>query len=78
MTGRKVFPEMVSVGTTEPAIEFLTESVDAMLGDQFYFRQLHIGPASRSIALAGASREPRLDCAFAGDRPSQFLERRFG
>jgi lipid-A-disaccharide synthase len=40
IAGRQIFPEMVSVGPTEPAVEFLTESVDAMLGDQYYFRQL--------------------------------------
>lgn len=39
MGERKVFPEMVSVGRPEPAVEFLTESIDAMLGDEFYFQQ---------------------------------------
>lgn len=39
MANRKVFPEMVSVGAAEPAIDFLTESIDAMLGDQYYYRQ---------------------------------------
>ena len=39
MGERKVFPEMVSVGRPEPAVEFLTASVDAMLGDEFYFQQ---------------------------------------
>jgi lipid-A-disaccharide synthase len=39
MAGRNVFPEFVSSGSREPAIEFLTESIDAMLGDQYYFRQ---------------------------------------
>ncbi len=39
MADRKVFPEMVSVGRPEPAIDFLTESIDAMLGDEYYFRQ---------------------------------------
>lgn len=37
---KKVFPEMVSVGRREPAIEFLTDSVDAMLGDPYYFQGL--------------------------------------
>lgn len=40
MSNRKVFPEMVSVGRPEPAIEFMAESIDAMLGDQFYFRSI--------------------------------------
>jgi lipid-A-disaccharide synthase len=40
MGDRQVFPEMVSVGNSEPAIEFLTESIDAMLGDQFYFGKM--------------------------------------
>jgi lipid-A-disaccharide synthase len=38
ISDRKVFPEMVSVGRPEPAIEFITNSIDAMLGDEFYFR----------------------------------------
>lgn len=40
MSDRKVFPEMVSVGKTEPAIDFLTQSVHAMLNDHFYFQRL--------------------------------------
>jgi lipid-A-disaccharide synthase len=39
MGQRKVFPEMVSVGNTQPAVEFLTGTIDAMLGDQFYYNQ---------------------------------------
>jgi lipid-A-disaccharide synthase len=39
MAGRTVFPEMLSVGRPEPAIDFLTQSVGAMLGDSFYFQQ---------------------------------------
>ena len=31
MSKRKVFPEIVSVGNPQPAVDFLTESVDAML-----------------------------------------------
>ena len=38
MSDRKVFPEMVSVGKTEPAIDFLTQSIHAMLNDHFYFQ----------------------------------------
>ncbi|MCP4775471.1 MAG: hypothetical protein GY880_14650 [Planctomycetaceae bacterium] len=40
MSDRKVFPEMVSVGKTEPAIDFLTQSIHAMLNDHFYFQGL--------------------------------------
>ena len=40
MSDRKVFPEMVSVGKTEPAIDFLTQSIHAMLNDHFYFQSL--------------------------------------
>jgi len=39
MADRRVFPEMVSVGSPEPTIEFLTESVNAMLSDPYYYRQ---------------------------------------
>lgn len=37
MAGRVIFPELVSVGSQKPAIEFLTASVGAMLGDRYYF-----------------------------------------
>ncbi len=58
MAGRQVFPEMVSVGPTEPTVEFLTASVDAMLGDQFYFRQLlgQLDQLRWQFARGGASR----------------------
>ena len=39
MGQRKVFPEMVSVGNTAPAVKFLTHTIDAMLGDEFYYQQ---------------------------------------
>ena len=55
MADRKVFPEMVSVGNPEAGIEFLTESVDAMLGDTYYQRQV----VSQLDALAE-------DCAHPG------------
>jgi lipid-A-disaccharide synthase len=38
MGERKIFPEFVSVGASQPAVEFLTKSIDAMLGDAFYYR----------------------------------------
>jgi lipid-A-disaccharide synthase len=36
---RKVFPEMVSVGSPRPAIDFLTQSLDAFLQDEFYYQR---------------------------------------
>jgi lipid-A-disaccharide synthase len=39
MGPRKVFPEMVSVGNTQPTVDFLTGTIDAMLGDEFYYQQ---------------------------------------
>ncbi len=35
----KVYPEIVSVGNPQPAIEFLCGSIDAMLKDQFYYHR---------------------------------------
>ncbi|MEM6980060.1 MAG: lipid-A-disaccharide synthase, partial [Planctomycetota bacterium] len=40
MGPRKVFPEMVCVGDPAPAVDFLHETVHAMLMDQFYFESL--------------------------------------
>lgn len=40
MAGRTVFPEMVSVGRPEKAIEFLERSTDAMLSDEYYYQSL--------------------------------------
>ncbi len=39
MSGRKVFPEFVSVGSTKPAVEFFNESIGAYLRDEFYYQQ---------------------------------------
>ena len=57
MSDRKIFPEMVSVGRPEPAIEFLTASIDAMLSDHFYFGQtlLQLDKLRRLHAKEGAS-----------------------
>lgn len=62
MSDRNVFPEMISVGRPEPAVEFMTKSIDSMLGDPFYFRstlnqldQLR-GQYARSGASARAAR----------------------
>jgi len=40
MAGKTIFPEMVSVGRSEPAIEFLYQSVASMLQDDFYRKSL--------------------------------------
>lgn len=40
MAGRTIFPEMVSVGRREPAIDFLDQSVGAMLKDDYYYESL--------------------------------------
>ena len=58
MGKRKVFPELVSSGKPQPAIEFLTESVDAMLSDEFYYQHTlrHLDELRRQYATAGASR----------------------
>jgi len=40
MAGRTIFPEMVSVGNPEPAIEYLCRSTSAMLSDDFYYQSL--------------------------------------
>ncbi len=57
MSDRKVFPEFVSVGPTEPAIDFLTKSVDAMLGDSFYYRgtMAHLDQLRQEHARTGAT-----------------------
>ncbi|TWT92406.1 lipid-A-disaccharide synthase [Stieleria varia] len=39
MHHEKVFPEMVSVGDPSAAIEFLADSVDAMIADEFYYQK---------------------------------------
>ena len=58
MGKRKVFPEMVSVGKPQPAIEFLTGSIDALLDDAFYYRQTvrQLDELCDAYATAGASR----------------------
>ena len=70
MSDRRVFPEMVSVGSSEPAIEFLTESVDALLRDTFYYRQTlaALEQLSERYARPGASsRAARWVCRALGD-----------
>jgi lipid-A-disaccharide synthase len=70
MSDRRVFAEMVSVGGSEPAIEFLTESVDALLRDTFYYRQTlaALEQLSERYARPGASsRAARWVCRAIGD-----------
>ncbi len=40
MAGKTIFPEMVSVGRPEPGIDFLTQSITAMLDDRYYYESL--------------------------------------
>jgi len=40
MAGKTIFPEMVSVGNPEPAVEYLCRSTSAMLNDDFYYQSL--------------------------------------
>ena len=39
MSDRKVFPEMISVGSSKPTIDFFTSSIDSLLSDPFYYQQ---------------------------------------
>ena len=57
MNGRRVFPELVSVGSPEPGIDFLTGSVDAFLRDDFYYRRVlqTLDQLSQRYAKPGAS-----------------------
>lgn len=57
MAGRQVFPELVSVGDTGVAVDFLTESVDALLRDDYFYRQsvASLAKLSDRFATPGAS-----------------------
>lgn len=57
MAGRKVFPELVSVGDVEPAIDFLHETTRAMLTDAFYYRRVKndLEALREQYGLPGAS-----------------------
>ncbi len=57
MSDRKIFPELVSVGDVEPAVDFLHETMRAMLQDQFYYRRLKADLANlrAQYGLPGAS-----------------------
>lgn len=58
MAERKVFPEFVSVGDPEPAIDFLHETTRAMLNDRFYYRRVRADLEKLRIeyGLPGASK----------------------
>ena len=58
MHHEKVFPEMVSVGNPEPAIDFLTESIDSMIGDEFYYqgKRAQLDKLSKEFAQPGATK----------------------
>lgn len=49
IAGRRIYPEMVSVGDTAPAVDFLCQSVDSLLNDSFY-RQRTLGEIERLAA----------------------------
>ena len=53
----KVYPEMVSVGNPQSAIDFLYESVDAMLSDSFYYQDAisKLERLTERYAVPGAS-----------------------
>lgn len=57
MADRKVFPEYVSVGDPEPTIDFLHETIQAMIADQFYYNRVcaDLAELRRQFGLPGAS-----------------------
>lgn len=64
ISGRGLFPEMVSVGDPGPAVDFLTASIGAMIGDEFYYQSLR-----RDLdALCGDHARPG-----ASDRAAQWI-----
>jgi len=58
MSPRKVFPEFVSVGPTEPAVAFLHETMRAMLTDSYYRTRLQteLQSLTHQYGMPGASR----------------------
>ena len=53
----RVFPEIVSVGNSAPAVEFLTETIDRMLSDADYFakKQRQLTQLGQRYAEPGAT-----------------------
>ncbi|WP_404309792.1 lipid-A-disaccharide synthase [Neorhodopirellula lusitana] len=69
MAGRKVFPEFISVGDVEPAIDFLHETTRAMLCDSFYYNRVR----SEMEQLRQAYGQPG-----ASERAAEFLSNQLG
>lgn len=79
MSDRKVFPETVSVGNPEPATEFITHSIDSMLGDDYYFRSIlaDLDQLRGRYAASGASaKAARWICNSVGVTARRTLENR--
>ncbi|QDT08663.1 lipid-A-disaccharide synthase [Planctomycetes bacterium K23_9] len=57
MGPKKVYPELVSVGNPEPAVEFLCNTVHAMLKDEFYYQSslVQLNRLSDQHAQCGAT-----------------------
>jgi lipid-A-disaccharide synthase len=79
MAGKKILPEMVSVGPIEPTVDFLTESISAFLSDPFYYRQTlsHLDDLRARYAQPGASsRAASWLCTALGIEPESGTTRR--
>lgn len=79
ISGRGLFPEMVSVGDPQPAVDFLAASIGAMIGDEFYYQSLRrdLDALFRDHARPGASdRAAQWICQSLGISQSQPQTRR--
>jgi lipid-A-disaccharide synthase len=58
MGPKKVCPEIISVGNPEPAVDFLCNTVRAMLTDEFYYRsnQIQLDRLVQQYAKTGATK----------------------
>jgi lipid-A-disaccharide synthase len=58
MGPKKVYPEIISVGNPEPAVDFLCNTVRAMLTDEFYYRsnQIQLDRLVQQYAKTGATK----------------------
>ena len=72
MGKRQVFPEYVSVGSTAPSVDFLAESIGAMLGDSYYFArvQRQLDELAAVHARPGASMRAAQQIAQLMDLPT--------
>jgi lipid-A-disaccharide synthase len=83
MADRKIFPEFVSVGAPEPAIDFLHETIRAMLTDAFYYRRVtaDLHKLREQYGLPGASKRAagflceQMGLSRAGDASEQTIRR---